>query len=271
MTIFKLTLAALATSAATVALAGPVVDSATPTYLAKIDPSVSFPDPSSSWSREGRFVSPKAIRMVAPGLSRPEVYSLIGVPMFNELFPGKKSWNYIFNFYTGVGDAFVQCQYQIRWHHGPMRVEDAYWQDAACAKFVADVPPPPPPPPPPSPPPVVQAPEAKTYIVYFPFDRSELTPEAAAVIRAAADYAHAGKGAHSAIVGYTDTSGSAAYDEALSERRARAVADALGSDGVETTTLDVSWKGKTELAKPTADGVKEPLNRRATIVVTPAQ
>ena len=37
--------------------------------------------------------------------------------------------------------------------------------------------------------------------------------------------------------------------------------------GVPQTTLDVSWKGKSDLAVPTGDGVKEPLNRRATISV----
>jgi hypothetical protein len=32
--------------------------------------------------------------------------------------------------------------------------------------------------------------------------------------------------------------------------------------------MDVSWKGKSDLAVATPDGVKEPLNRRATIKVT---
>jgi outer membrane protein OmpA-like peptidoglycan-associated protein len=41
--------------------------------------------------------------------------------------------------------------------------------------------------------------------------------------------------------------------------------DALTGLGVQQSTLQVDWKGKTDLAVQTADGVKEPLNRRSTI------
>jgi outer membrane protein OmpA-like peptidoglycan-associated protein len=53
----------------------------------------------------------------------------------------------------------------------------------------------------------------------------------------------------------------------LSERRAKAVADALVGLGVAQTKLSVDWKGEKDLAVQTPDGVKEPLNRRATIDV----
>jgi outer membrane protein OmpA-like peptidoglycan-associated protein len=69
------------------------------------------------------------------------------------------------------------------------------------------------------------------------------------------------------VVGYTDTSGSVAYNLRLSERRAKATADQLVADGVAQSTIDASWKGKSDPAVATGDGVKEPLNRRATIDV----
>jgi OOP family OmpA-OmpF porin len=53
----------------------------------------------------------------------------------------------------------------------------------------------------------------------------------------------------------------------LSERRAKAVADALVGAGVQATTLAVDWKGESEPAVATGDGVKEPLNRRSTISI----
>ena len=43
------------------------------------------------------------------------------------------------------------------------------------------------------------------------------------------------------------------------------VADSLVGLGVQQTLLSVDWKGKSEPAVQTGDGVKEPLNRRATI------
>ncbi len=69
------------------------------------------------------------------------------------------------------------------------------------------------------------------------------------------------------VTGHTDTVGSAKYNQALSERRAASVKSALVADGVsggEITTLGV---GKTGLLVPTADGVREPQNRRAEIVL----
>ncbi len=116
-----------------------------------------------------------------------------------------------------------------------------------------------------APPPPPPAYEAKQFIVYFPFDQYVITPEAQAVISDAANYAKSGNATRVVVVGHTDTSGSAAYNVRLSERRAKAAADALVSAGVDQTKLSVDWKGETMPAVNTGDGVKEPLNRRSTI------
>ena len=121
------------------------------------------------------------------------------------------------------------------------------------------------PPPPPPPPPAY---EARQFIVYFEFDKSDLTTDAQAVVQAAADYAKAGNAARIVVVGHTDTSGSAAYNIRLSERRAKTVADALAGLGVDGSKLAVDWKGEADPAVATGDGVKEPLNRRSTIDIT---
>ncbi len=104
-------------------------------------------------------------------------------------------------------------------------------------------------------------------MVYFPFDQYVLTPEAQTVVQQAAAYANDGHAARIVVVGHTDTSGGVAYNLRLSERRAKATADALVSQGVAQSTLNVDWKGKTDLAVPTPDGTKEPLNRRSTISI----
>lgn len=107
--------------------------------------------------------------------------------------------------------------------------------------------------------------EAREFIVYFPFDQYILTPEAQTVVSEAANYANAGNATRVVVVGHADTSGSAAYNVRLSERRAKAVADALVGMGVNGSILSVDWKGESMPAVATGDGVKEPLNRRATI------
>lgn len=142
-------------------------------------------------------------------------------------------------------------------------------------------PPPPPAPPapeptptptPPPPPPVVEAPKAvfaaKEYIVYFDHNKSDITAESQAVISEAASYAKEGNAVKIVVVGHADTSGSAAYNVKLSERRSKVVADALAALGVNTSTLSLDWKGESQLAKSTKDGVKEPLNRRSTVNIS---
>ena len=64
-----------------------------------------------------------------------------------------------------------------------------------------------------------------------------------------------------AIIGRTDTSGSAAVNQRLSERRAEAVARFLAAHGVDWADMDIAGKGETELSRATGDGVTEPLNR----------
>ncbi|MFN3352539.1 MAG: OmpA family protein, partial [Brevundimonas sp.] len=129
---------------------------------------------------------------------------------------------------------------------------------------------PPPPPPTPAPPPPPRpapapAPQARQFVVYFDWDRSNLTAEAQQVVTQAANYAKSGNPTRILIVGHTDTSGSAAYNVGLSNRRARTVADALVAQGVNGGVISLDGRGETQLARPTADGVREPLNRRATI------
>jgi outer membrane protein OmpA-like peptidoglycan-associated protein len=85
------------------------------------------------------------------------------------------------------------------------------------------------------------------------------------VLQDAAKYSLDGHASREIVVGHTDTSGGVAYNLRLSERRAKATADGMVALGVGQDTLDVSWVGKTDLAVQTPDGVKEPLNRRATI------
>jgi opacity protein-like surface antigen len=107
------------------------------------------------------------------------------------------------------------------------------------------------------------------FVVYFEWDRSDLTSQAAAVIDQAVANIAAGTGCSAGsvtIVGHTDTSGGNAYNEALSVRRADIVAAALADRGI-TAAIDKAGKGESELAKETNDGVREPLNRRSEVTI----
>ncbi|HLY59023.1 MAG TPA: TonB-dependent receptor [Stellaceae bacterium] len=128
--------------------------------------------------------------------------------------------------------------------------------------------PPAPPPVPASAPPAAPAPEAKReFQVFFDFDKSNITEAAARVVREAAAAIKAGSAVRITVTGHTDTVGTASYNQGLSERRAAAVKTELVTDGVDGGTITTIGVGKTGLLVPTADGVREPQNRRAEIVL----
>ncbi len=106
------------------------------------------------------------------------------------------------------------------------------------------------------------------FTVYFDYDKSNLTTQASDLIREAAARALENDIDMVVVAGNTDTSGGSAYNQALSERRARAVHDGLIANGVPTDRIRLEAYGETNLAKPTADGVREPLNRRADVVIS---
>lgn len=113
--------------------------------------------------------------------------------------------------------------------------------------------------------PVSQAPQCGNYIVFFEFDSAELTPEAMNIIGLAATAARQAGSCKITVTGHTDTSGSQAYNENLSQRRAQNVAAALVSDGIAEGEIVVQWRGEAQPLVPTGDGVKEAQNRRVTI------
>jgi outer membrane protein OmpA-like peptidoglycan-associated protein len=184
-------------------------------------------------------------------------------------------YRYLHTAQVDTSTAFEHARFNTAEHIASIGLRYAFGAPPPAAPAPAPpaplAPPPEPPPPPPEAPPAPPrpAPQVQNFMVYFPFDRSTLTADAQAVVQQAAQAAQQGP-VSIAVVGHTDTSGSIAYNLRLSERRAKAVADALVGLGVAQSNLNVSWVGKTDLAVPTPDGVKEPLNRRATITLTPA-
>ena len=107
--------------------------------------------------------------------------------------------------------------------------------------------------------------QARSFQVFFDFNKSTITAAAAKVIQSAADTVRAGGVAHIDVIGHTDTVGGAAYNQKLSEARAASVKAQLVADGVPNGEIATRGVGKTGLLVPTADGVREAQNRRAEI------
>jgi iron complex outermembrane receptor protein len=117
-----------------------------------------------------------------------------------------------------------------------------------------------------TPPPIVAATPPHSYLVFFDFNKSDLTPQATQIVDQAAANAGRAKVTRLTLTGHTDTVGSDAYNMRLSRRRAESVASRLEKDGIPASEIEILAKGKRDLLVPTADGVREPQNRRVQIV-----
>lgn len=132
----------------------------------------------------------------------------------------------------------------------------------------AVTPPAPPPPAPPAPAPTVAC-NKGPYIVFFEWDRSDITPEAATVLdNAASAYRNCGT-ASVMLAGHTDTSGTMTYNEGLANRRNMSVRSYLSGRGIPDGRITAQGFGETQLRVPTADGVRELQNRRVEVTYGP--
>jgi OmpA-OmpF porin, OOP family len=137
--------------------------------------------------------------------------------------------------------------------------------------MAAPPPPPyvPPPPPRPTPPPPRVTCNTGPYIVFFDWDKSNLLPAATSVLdNAASQYANCGN-ARVMLAGHADKSGSDKYNVGLSQRRNAAVRGYLGTKGISDGAISTEAFGESAPLVQTADGVREPQNRRVEVTYGP--
>ncbi len=125
---------------------------------------------------------------------------------------------------------------------------------------------------PPAPPEAASAPvpmviPARTYLVFFDWDRADLTSRAREIVASAATASTHVQTTRIEVNGYTDASGTAAYNQKLSVRRAQAVQIELVRDGVPPGEVSIQGFGERHPLVPTAAGVREPQNRRVEIIL----
>jgi outer membrane protein OmpA-like peptidoglycan-associated protein len=111
----------------------------------------------------------------------------------------------------------------------------------------------------------------------FEFDKADLTPAAEAQLQKVAALIRQAPPGGIQVIGHTDAKGDDAYNQRLSEARARTVADWFGRQvGVRQREFAVSGKGETAPIAPneTATGADDPAGRtknRRVEVILPRQ
>jgi hypothetical protein len=108
---------------------------------------------------------------------------------------------------------------------------------------------------------------SRTYLVFFDWDRADLTSRARQIVAEAAAASSHVQTTRISVNGYTDLSGTQRYNQALSVRRAQAVEAELIRDGVQRSEIAVQGFGESNPLVQTAAGVREPQNRRVEIIL----
>ncbi|MFM0472086.1 outer membrane protein assembly factor BamE [Paraburkholderia strydomiana] len=91
-----------------------------------------FPTTDASTWPEGSFPNTENLSKVAPGMTKHQLYELIGPPHFHESVFRVRVWNYLFHFRTA--DGIANCQYQVQFDD-KSRVASSRWEDQACEKY----------------------------------------------------------------------------------------------------------------------------------------
>ncbi|WP_432481066.1 OmpA family protein [Moraxella sp. ZY200743] len=195
------------------------------------------------------------IAQIEHGMSKDQLYHLIGYPHYHEGLYGVYEWNYIFNYRDQVGD-YRQCQFQIRFDKNKT-INAMYWSAPECEEkvkqagllhtqaVIQDI--------------VQQMPSSpatptETFALQadalFAFNKSgikDMLPGGLTKLDELADklkdYQSQGKvKAH--IIGHTDRLGSKEYNLALSKSRADTVATYLLSKGIASDILNTTGAGE---------------------------
>jgi iron complex outermembrane receptor protein len=112
-----------------------------------------------------------------------------------------------------------------------------------------------------------QPPTVRTFLVFFDWDRADLSERARQIVATAAAASRAVQVTKINVNGYTDLSGTVPYNQRLSVRRAQSVQAELVRDGVASNEISIHGYGESAPLIPTAPGVREPQNRRVEIIL----
>jgi len=133
-----------------------------------------------------------------------------------------------------------------------------------------EVPPPPPAvaaPPPPAPAPPPKGTKLATVgEAFFDFDKADLKPSARDVLADAVKTLKDNPSVHVVVEGHTDSIGSEAYNQRLSERRAQAVKNYLVREGIDASRISTRGYGKSRPVASNQTKEGRAKNRRAEVV-----
>jgi len=238
---------------------------------------VTWPELDDAWIEKGTYPNLENLAKIRPGMTKDQIYALIGHPQFAEGYWGVIEWDYIFNFPQKDGSVKV-CQYKVIFDEDYLG-QSFFSHPQGCISGEADgeldsdqdgVP---------DSRDLCPGTPLGTVVdadgcaekqilggLNFDFDKSNLRPLGKSTVAAAANYMKQNPNLTATIVGHTDSYGSDAYNKDLSLRRANTVKAEMVNNGVEASRLKTAGYGESQpiATNSTAEGREQ--NRRVEII-----
>lgn len=183
---------------------------------------------------QGTFPNPESLKQVKAGMTKDQLYYLLGRPHHGEGFFGIKEWDYTFQFHTpgqGTNDV-TTCQFKVLFDDNSL-TKSFFWNpvdpaDAQCGE---------------------SRPQQRTFTLgadaLFNFDKADLRPQGRTELdQLAQDLSKLDTVNGITITGYTDRIGNPQYNVKLSQRRAAAVKNYLVQRGVPANLLTTRGLGQ---------------------------
>lgn len=226
---------------------------------------VVFPDAAEAALKDGTFPNPDDLRLVAPGMTKDQLYQLLGRPHFNEGLAGVREWDYLFHFRKD--GQVVTCQYKAIFDQDYL-AQTFHWLPASCADVLKA----------PAAPTVAAAEEtrfslsADTLFAFAQSGADDILPHGREELDKVAMQLRDAEVEEVAVVGHADRIGSDAANHVLSRARAETVRGYLVGQGVPAERIHAEGRGESEPVKDCADMARAALieclapNRRVEIV-----
>jgi outer membrane protein OmpA-like peptidoglycan-associated protein len=107
-----------------------------------------------------------------------------------------------------------------------------------------------------------------SFMMFFDWGSAKMSDQGKATAKQAGAAFKSTGGTKATVTGYTDTTGSNAYNNQLALRRANAVKDALVAEGIPAAAITTTSSGEAGLLVPTGAQVNEARNRRVEVVIS---
>lgn len=89
---------------------------------------VLFPKMEQASDKDGIYPNEENLKKIQPGMSKQDLYYLVGPPHFKEMFNARE-WDYIFKFRAGAEEK--TCQYKVIFDTKRI-AQSFYWQPEDC-------------------------------------------------------------------------------------------------------------------------------------------